>query len=178
MNIFQDRELRGNSIHFKNWMSRLTLTTCEYCAFKHGTIFPYDVDEKRYVPVHDNGQCEIVPMRTKRVGTATEDGVLGADVFLVYDKSLPDNYITKSEARSLGWIEVVGNLDSVAPGKMIYGEHKNKLGKLPDAPGRIWYEADINYKGGYRQTDRILFSNDGLIFVSYDHYKTYYEITR
>ena len=61
---------------------------------------------------------------------------------------------------------------------MIYGEHKNKLGKLPSAPGRKWFEADINYKGGYRQSDRLLFSNDGLIFVSYDHYKTYYEMIR
>ena len=178
MSFFQDRELLGNSIRFKNWMSKLMPTTCKVCVKKHGTIFPYDVDEDRYVPAHINGQCKIVPMRTKRVGTATEDGVFGADVFLIYDKALPDKYITKKEARSLGWVEENGNLDIVAPGKMIYGEHKNKLGKLPDAPGRIWYEADINYKGGYRQSDRILFSNDGLIFVSYDHYKTYYEITR
>jgi hypothetical protein len=43
--------------------------------------------------------------------------------------------------------------------------------------GRIWYEADINYDDGYRNHQRILYSNDGLIFVSYDHYQTYYEIT-
>ncbi|MBQ1250923.1 MAG: hypothetical protein IIY00_04930 [Clostridia bacterium] len=42
----------------------------------------------------------------------------------------------------------------------------------------MWYEADINYdsKIGYRGTDRILFSNDGLIFVTYDHYHTFKEI--
>ena len=44
--------------------------------------------------------------------------------------------------------------------------------------GRVWYEADINYDGGYRSNDRILYSNDGLIFVTYDHYKTFYEVTR
>ena len=42
--------------------------------------------------------------------------------------------------------------------------------------GRIWYEADINYKRGYRNTQRLLFSNDGLIFVTYDHYETFAEI--
>ena len=40
----------------------------------------------------------------------------------------------------------------------------------------LWYEADINYTGGYRNDDRILFSNDGLIFVTYDHYETFLEI--
>lgn len=49
-------------------------------------------------------------------------------------------------------------------------------GHLPSAPGRIWYEADINYYEGYRGNDRILFSNDGLIFVTYDHYKTFLSI--
>lgn len=178
MHSSQDRELCGDSTRWKNWMSALTLTTCKECVKKHGTIFPFDVEEKRYIPIHPNGKCKIVPMRTKKVGTATIEGVLGADVFLTYDRSLPDNYITKKEAQAIGWIEEEGNLHIVAPGKMIYGEHKNKLGKLPSAPGRKWFEADINYKGGYRQSDRLLFSNDGLIFVSYDHYKTYYEIIR
>jgi len=43
--------------------------------------------------------------------------------------------------------------------------------------GRIWYEADLNYIHGKRNGQRIVFSNDGLIFVTYDHYKTFYEIT-
>ena len=42
----------------------------------------------------------------------------------------------------------------------------------------LWYEADINYTGGYRNDDRILFSNDGLIFVTYDHYETFLEIKK
>lgn len=42
--------------------------------------------------------------------------------------------------------------------------------------GRTWQEADINYVNGKRNTDRILFSSDGLLFVTYDHYETFYEI--
>ena len=71
-----------------------------------------------------------------------------------------------------------GNLDEVLPDKMIGGDiYKNKDGKLPNASGRVWYEADINYTEGYRNRERILYSSDGLMFATYDHYQTFYEIT-
>ena len=61
--------------------------------------------------------------------------------------------------------------------RLIGGDiYYNDDGHLPQANGRIWYEADINYTSGYRGTDRIFYSNDGLIFVSYDHGATFYEI--
>ncbi|MBR4868168.1 MAG: phage head morphogenesis protein, partial [Clostridia bacterium] len=64
-----------------------------------------------------------------------------------------------------------------APGKMLtMGIYLNKNDKLPQAPNRIWYEADINYTPGRRNRHRIVWSNDGLIFVTYDHYETFYEI--
>lgn len=56
------------------------------------------------------------------------------------------------------------------------GIYKNRNEHLPQSPGRIWYEADINYKTGKRNTQSIVWSNDGLIFVTYDHYDTFYEI--
>lgn len=56
------------------------------------------------------------------------------------------------------------------------GVYHNKNGHLPDAPGRVWYEADVNYYDGRRNRHRVLWSNDGLIFVTYDHYSTFYEI--
>ena len=69
-------------------------------------------------------------------------------------------------------------LSSVLPGKMVGGDiYANDDNKLPTAPGRIWYEADINYVTGKRNRQRIVYSNDGLIFVTYDHYQTFYEIT-
>lgn len=90
---------------------------------------------------------------------------------------LPNYYISKTDAENAGWIPILGNLNHVAPGKMIYGGvFKNRQGKLPQSDGRIWYEADINYTSGWRNNDRILFSNDGLIFVTYDHYMTFIEI--
>jgi len=90
---------------------------------------------------------------------------------------LPDNFITKKAARELGWEPRKGNLHEVAPGKSIGGDvFQNREGKLPDKKGRIWYEADINYRSGPRGKDRIVFSNDGLIYKTEDHYETFEQI--
>ena len=87
---------------------------------------------------------------------------------------MPDNYISKEEAKTLGWKPILGNLDEVVPGKMIGGSvYGNRDGKLPSAPGRIWYECDIDYQGGYRNNARLIYSNDGLIFKTDDHYTSF-----
>ena len=87
---------------------------------------------------------------------------------------LPDNFITKKDAVKLGWNPSKGNLWSVAPGKSIGGDvFRNREKKLPVQRGRIWYEADINYQGGKRGKDRILFSSDGLIYKTEDHDRTF-----
>ena len=110
---------------------------------------------------------------------ATNIGYNGADAQLFYLSKLPSYYIDKKQVRKAGWVDWKANLNDVLPGKMIGGDvYKNREGKLPSAPGRVWYEADINYSKGYRNHERILYSNDGLIFVTYDHYQTFYEITR
>lgn len=178
-NILQDRELYGDSLKWANWMSKLTLFTCLYCAQQHGKIVDIStIENKTEVNAHKNCQCEYVPMRAKNAGTATNQGINGVDVYLMKYWKLPDYYVTKEVAKSAGWVSWKGNLDDVLPTSMIGGNvYKNRDGKLPQANGRIWYEADINYDGGFRSRHRILFSNDGLIFASYDHYQTFYEIT-
>ncbi|WP_068613200.1 ribonuclease domain-containing protein [Paenibacillus tuaregi] len=89
---------------------------------------------------------------------------------------LPDNFITKKEARRLGYPQS-GNLNEVAPGKSIGGDvFQNREGKLPRKKGRTWYEADINYTKGPRGKDRIVFSSDGLIYKTEDHYETYQQM--
>lgn len=116
-------------------------------------------------------------MKALLAGTATDMGTNGADWYLKYLKRLPPYYISKLSAKYKGWISKLFNLAEVAPGRMIGGdEYKNVDGKLPSNSYRKWYEADINYTGGMRNTQRILYSNDGLIFVTYDHYTTFIEI--
>jgi len=99
--------------------------------------------------------------------------------YLRANGKLPSNFITKAEATALGWDAKKLNLDKVAPGKSIGGDRfGNREGLLPSAKGRIWYEADINYNSGGRGADRIVFSNDGLIYMTTDHYKSFTDITK
>lgn len=87
---------------------------------------------------------------------------------------LPGNFITKKEAQALGWDNKKGNLKTVAPGKSIGGDYfGNYEGLLPSAKGRRYTECDIDSNGGYRNSKRIIFSNDGLIYYTEDHYTTF-----
>lgn len=90
---------------------------------------------------------------------------------------LPENYITKNEARELGWVAKEGNLWDVAPNASIGGDYFGNFEELlPEAPGRDYYEADIEYEGGHRNAKRLVFSNDGLYFYTEDHYDSFDEI--
>ncbi|MBQ0038203.1 MAG: ribonuclease [Clostridiales bacterium] len=86
---------------------------------------------------------------------------------------LPRNFISKKEAQSKGWSG--GSLEPYAPGCCIGGSHfGNYEGLLPEANGRSYTECDIGTKGkNSRGTKRIVFSNDGLIFYTGDHYKSF-----
>ncbi|GBD44297.1 Ribonuclease [bacterium HR40] len=89
------------------------------------------------------------------------------------DRRLPDRYVTKEEARRLGW-EPGQDLCRVAPGRAIGGDRfANRERLLPEAPGRVWYEADLDYACGPRGPRRLVFSSDGLVFVSVDHYRSF-----
>lgn len=89
-------------------------------------------------------------------------------------KELPPNYITKKEAQKSGWDSSKGNLWEVTDKKSIGGDvFGNYESLLPEAEGRIYYECDINYNGGYRGAERLIYSNDGLIYYTNDHYKTF-----
>ena len=93
-----------------------------------------------------------------------------------YDR-LPENFITQNEAKALGWQSNRGNLWDVAYGYSIGGDRfGNYEGLLPDAKGRRWTECDIGFEGGYRGSERIVFSNDGLLYYTDDHYETFDEI--
>ena len=89
-----------------------------------------------------------------------------------YNK-LPSNYITKKEAKALGWSG--GSLEEYAPGKCIGGDrYGNYEGLLPEKKGRSYTECDIDTLGkSSRGAKRIVFSNDGLIYYTKDHYKTF-----
>lgn len=79
---------------------------------------------------------------------------------------LPTNYITRDEAIKAGWDEEE-NLWEVTDKKSIGREnYANTEKKLPVKEGRVWYSCDVNYQGGMRGTNRIVYSNDGLIYYT------------
>lgn len=164
------------SEHYKHWISCEDERRCATCETMHGKIY-YISEQTRNPPVHRFCRCKIVRMLAQKAGTATIDGTRGADWYLKRHGYLPSYYISKETASRLGWKNQKGNLSSIAPGRMVGGDiYYNRDGHLPSAVGRIWYEADINYRSGYRTSERVLYSSDGLIFVMYDHYHTFIEV--
>lgn len=101
--------------------------------------------------------------------TSKED----VSLYLYIYGQLPQNFITKTEARALGWSG--GGLDDYAYGKCIGGDRfGNNEGLLPEAAGRKYFECDIGtlHKDS-RGSRRIVFSNDGLIYYTEDHYESF-----
>lgn len=86
---------------------------------------------------------------------------------------LPANFITKEQAWELGWEN--GSLEPYAPGKCIGGSRfRNLEGSLPKREGRIYRECDIDTLGASsRGAKRLVYSDDGLIYYTADHYKTF-----
>lgn len=136
---------------------------------KHGedaALAPADPNADTYI-TETGSEEEVLP----------EDGVYTTkeDVayFIYLYGRLPDNFITKDEARELGWEG--GSLDPYAPGMCIGGDRfGNREGLLPEAPDRRYTECDIDTLGAKKRgSKRIVFSNDGLIFYTDDHYESF-----
>lgn len=94
-------------------------------------------------------------------------------LYLVTYGELPSNFITKNEARDLGWEG--GSVQKYLEGTAIGGDKfGNREGILPKASGRQYYECDIDTDGkNSRGAKRIVFSNDGLIYYTEDHYESF-----
>ena len=93
----------------------------------------------------------------------------------ILPKKKPKN--SAGTVRRDGWDSKEGNLWDVAYGKSIGGSRfGNYEGQLPSQKGRTYYECDIDYEGGYRGPERLIYSNDGLIFYTSDHYQTFEQL--
>ena len=164
------------SKRYKHWLSEEDNKRCTHCKNNHGKIWPIYEETDVKTPLHPRCRCSVKPMQAIKAGSATISRKSGADWMLKYEGKLPERYITEEEAFSLGWKRGM-EISKVAKGKaLVKGRYHNANGHLPQEKGRLWYEADINYQSGKRNGQRIVWSNDGLIFVTYDHYATFYEI--
>ena len=143
----------------------------------HDNSYSYEKKSKKN---QDNFEKEKSDFSNKNNNSSNQiDELTNDEIVVKYLKEhgeLPDYYITKSEAKSLGWVPSKGNLCEVAPGRAIGGDiWTNRQKSLPTKSGRKYFEADLNYNCGNRNADRVVFSNDGLVFVTFDHYRSFEE---
>lgn len=150
---------------------------CEPCEDRQGKIYTFHDLLWPYRPLHPFCCCYLTMMKKRAAGTLSSAGQDGADWWIINKGYLPPNYIDKQSAKLLGWKKKQVNFQEVCPDMLMGGDvYYNNDGHLPSAPGRVWYEADLEYGGGYRSSQRIVYSNDGLMFATLDHYQTWIEV--
>lgn len=132
-------------------------------------------DSGEQIPVRDEA-----PAASPAEASIDEDGVYTTKedlaLYIHTYGHLPSNFITKAEAQAAGWSG--GSLERCCPGKCIGGDRfGNREGLLPSAKGRTWTECDVNTLGARsRGAERIVFSNDGLIYYTSDHYDSFQQL--
>lgn len=133
------------------------------------TKAPTPAPTKAPTPAPTEAPSDEVPLDEDGSYTTKEDVALYIHTY----GHLPPNFMTKKEAEAAGWSG--GALDRVVPGMCIGGDRfGNYEGLLPKAKGRQWTECDINTLGAKsRGPERIVFSNDGLIYYTPDHYESF-----
>ena len=120
---------------------------------------------------YEESETDVVTIEEDGWYYSTEDVAL----YLYTYGELPDNFITKKEAQKMGWDNKKGNLWEVADGMCIGGDHfGNYEGLLPEEDD--YTECDVNYEGGYRGAERIIFSDDGDIYYTGDHYESFEQL--
>ena len=140
------------------------------CSSESGASAPQQGSEETV-------QTETTASEETEESAIAEDGsytsVEDVALYLYTYGHLPDNFMTKKEARKLGWEK--GSLEPYAPGMCIGGDYfGNYEGLLPEADGREYTECDIDTLGAKsRGAKRIVFSNDGLIYYTEDHYESF-----
>lgn len=165
----------------KKWLSALLILVLTCAALLTGcSELGIDTEDLMALPQMLNSlsyEQEIMP--AGETETIREDGEYSSKsevgLYLYLYGKLPDNYITKDEAYDLGWKSNGKTLDDVAPGKSIGGDRfGNREGLLPK--GKQYYECDIDYKGGDRNAKRIVYSPDGYIYYTEDHYASFEQL--
>ena len=135
--------------NYKVWICALSPTTCEPCFDLHGKLYLPEDAPPRFPKLHENCACTVIWSESVKKGTATFEGDSGIDVLLYNGKSLPEEYLTKKEAKKLGWKPFLMNLHQVTNKGVIGGDiYRNKDGNLVRSRYKLywWYKKQFkNY---------------------------------
>lgn len=128
---------------------------------------PHETEPEETEP-EETQPKETEPAKPQKSYTGKEE----VAAYIAKHGELPDNFITKTQARYLGWKS--GSVERYAPGKCIGGDRfYNNEGILP--AGKTYYECDIDTLGkSSRGAKRIVFTKSGDIYYTSDHYETFY----
>lgn len=146
----------------------LPMTGCE--GMNYTEDFTSSTQNSLHISQSTDDSIEESPYLNENGSYTTKEDVTN---YLIEYNTLPDNFITKKEARESGWSG--GSLEPYAPGKCIGGDYfGNYEGTLPEVSGRTYYECDIDTLGATsRGAKRIVYSDDGQIYYTEDHYETF-----
>lgn len=155
-----------------NGKTRSLFFICLGLLFGMSVMYVYNnfIKDKNPTQINFESKKESTPQNSSEISSLTE-----ASTVINYVKQnhqLPDYYITKNEARKQGWNPAKGNLCDVLPGRAIGGDKfSNREKTLPQ--GEKYFEADVNYRCGNRNADRIIFTKNGEVYLTKNHYKSF-----
>lgn len=112
----------------------------------------------------ESADADRKPVKEDGEYTAAEDV---AEYIHIFHK-LPSNYVTEKEAKKKGW----RRYESPAKyGIMIGGKkYRNYEKKLPKGE---YCECDVDYSGRARGRNRLVYTRDGTVYHTTDHYKSF-----
>ena len=150
----------------------LVFSGCTDILTENGDYSVAENEQEEYIITGSDVSAEALTAAEKEV---KEDGeyITPAHVaaYIHIFGRLPKNYITKSEALKLGWNSKEGNLNEVAPGKSIGGDRFGNYEKL--LPQGKYKECDINSPDGKRGAERLVYSPEGDVYYTADHYGSF-----
>ena len=173
----------------KNWKAALLCLLCLLLLTGCGTISAPDAPsalspaQTESLPGYEGTDGPLYTDTGNEDGTNAGESPLDEDgtyssaedvaLYLYTYGELPDNFITKNEARDLGWSG--GSLENYAPGKCIGGDKfGNREGLLPEGN---YHECDINTLGASsRGAERLVWDDQGNIYYTGDHYESFEQL--
>jgi len=160
---------------------RSLLFACMGLLFGMSVMYIYknfiaDKNENLAEQTIKNSEKQVLPKKSNSSENSSEIYFITEEKTVInyvkQNHKLPDYYLTKNEARKQGWDPSKGNLCEVLPGKAIGGDpFSNRERKL--TMQAKYFEADVNYHCGNRNADRIIFTKNGDVYLTKNHYKSF-----